>query len=116
MRNIIINANNNTYSHIELLYLDENTSNENILTEFIKPVWNSLSIILNQNVNTKLNSELNFKYYLLICFLGVLVLGFLVVWLPMQYSLNDEITRTKNMLDIIPRSVIKEINSYIEEN
>jgi len=107
------NSFTNRDSNTKLLKFSENTISEDLLNTFFKPVWGYLMSNLNQNVFQKLSLELNFKYYLLIVFLGLLVLGFLVLWLPLQYSLNEEISRTKNMLDIIPRSIIKEINSII---
>jgi hypothetical protein len=44
-------------------------------------------------------------------FLVVVTVVYLIIWIPKQNSLNDEIIRTKKLLEIIPSEILDKIDS-----
>ena len=76
---------------------------------YIKPTLRIITNEMKQNIDNNLISEMNFRWAIFICFLVFLVLGYLIFWLPFQNKLNDEILRTKMMLEIIPQSILKNL-------
>ena len=56
----------------------------------------------------------NFRMIFFIVFLVIIFLGYLLMWLPFQNKLSDEILRTKKMLEIIPKSILESMESLKE--
>jgi len=103
-------------SILDMLNCQINKNNEKILNFFLRPSMKVLNLSMRNYIDNKIQLELNFRFYILISFLLIVVLGYLILWLPFQYSLNDEISRTKNMLNIIPNSILDEVNSIINDS
>jgi len=103
-------------SDFDMFNSDSNINNEIIYNYFLRPLYKSSTEYIKTNIDKKIAFELDFRYYILITFLAIVVIGYLVLWLPFQYSLYDEISRTKKMLNIIPSSILNEIDSVINES
>ncbi len=86
---------------------------EEVFRLFIKPFLNNLKKQIYTEIDNALNRELNIGYYVMISFLGILILGYLFIWLPFQYSLSDHIKRTRNMLEIIPNTLVSDLEKEI---
>lgn len=81
---------------------------------FIRGTSSLITSEMKNDIDSLLLSELSFRMILFIIFLVFLVLGYLILWLPFQGKLSDEILRTKKMLEIIPRSILEKMDSLKE--
>jgi len=108
------NINQRNDDKVKYLFTQEEFLNsEVILNYFLKPFLYEFTTIMKNDIDAKLSFELSFRYYIIIAFLIVLIFGYLLVWLPFQYSLNDEILRTKNILEIIPEILYEGVEAMI---
>eukprot|EP00340_Litonotus_pictus_P011472 CAMPEP_0170539036 /NCGR_PEP_ID=MMETSP0209-20121228/103671_1 /TAXON_ID=665100 ORGANISM="Litonotus pictus, Strain P1" /NCGR_SAMPLE_ID=MMETSP0209 /ASSEMBLY_ACC=CAM_ASM_000301 /LENGTH=1443 /DNA_ID=CAMNT_0010840857 /DNA_START=1058 /DNA_END=5390 /DNA_ORIENTATION=- len=76
---------------------------------FIKPCSRYLVEEMRKEISDYLQAEFDFKLIVFILFLVFTLLIFLIFWLPFQNNLHDEILRTKKMLEIIPSSILNEM-------
>lgn len=81
---------------------------------FIKPLSSDLTQKMKENIDIILAGELNFRMAIFIAFLVFLILGYLILWMPYQNKLYDEILRTKKMLEIIPIAILENMDSLKE--
>jgi len=51
-------------------------------------------------------NELNYRLIVFICYLGFILIGYLIFWMPFQSQIKDEIIRTRKMLEIVPIQIL----------
>ena len=78
---------------------------------YLSPLYNLLRQEIKQGIEDKLKFEMNFRLILFIVFLVVVIFAYLLVWIPKQNKINDEIFRTKKLLEIIPMEILEKIES-----
>lgn len=76
---------------------------------FIKPGAVEIVDSMREEISDFFKSEFDTKLIVFILFIVITIMLFLLFWLPFQSNLQDEIIRTKKMLEIIPTSIISEI-------
>lgn len=81
-------------------------STENLLNVYIVPLYETLTHNLFSQVKNRLSVEQSFRYYFIIAFLVSLCLFYLFIWLPFLYSLNEELKKIREMLEILPLSFL----------
>ena len=62
-----------------------------ILQQFLKSFLSSISSSLNINISDYLQQQLNIRTIVFISFLIFIILGYLIIWLPFENKLNDEV-------------------------
>jgi ABC-type bacteriocin/lantibiotic exporter with double-glycine peptidase domain len=62
-----------------------------------------------------INSQFNLATILFIVFIVVVIIIYIIVWIPILKGLDDEIIRTKKMLNIIPIQILDKIDSLKTE-
>jgi hypothetical protein len=82
-----------------------------ILHYYICPIYQLLREETYNNIKHILKNEMNFRLIVFIVFLVVVTVVYLIIWIPKQNSLNDEIIRTKKLLEIIPSEILDKIDS-----
>ena len=103
--NYTINANN-------ALVSNDVVNTADIYHHFIRPSSQVLVTQLLTEILNYLDNEMNFRLIVFLFFIVSYVLGYLIVWIPFQNNMKDEIFRTQKMLDILPSSILDEIESY----
>ena len=86
---------------------------------FIQPGLRTLAESLATETKLEYEFRLNRRIIMYICFLVLIFLGYLVLWLPFVNRLSKEMWRTKSMLMIIPVQVIiknERIRDYLFNN
>ena len=62
-----------------------------------------------------INSQFNLATILFSVFVVVVIIIYIIVWIPILKGLDDEIIRTKKMLNIIPIQILDKIDSLKTE-
>ena len=92
------------------------TSLTEILQYYIKPIYEELiEIMLNEIINI-LDKKFDFSTILFSIFLVFLIITYCIIWIPVLTGLDQEIKRTKKMLNIIPNEILDKIESLKNEN
>lgn len=63
----------------------------NVLWNYLRPTIQSLSKYLITDLNTALDNQKSLKFILLIVFIIVFVLEYVIVWLPYEYKLKEDV-------------------------
>ena len=87
-----------------------------LLHYYITPLYKILREDMKKAIEDKLKYEMNFRMILFIVFLVVVIIVYLIGWIPKQNRLNDEIVRTKKLLEIIPSEILDRIDSLKSQN
>ncbi len=86
------------------------------MQDYMIPDIDKLSVLMYNNFVDYLNVFKNIETIKFSIFIVVIVLVFLLVWIPYLSSLNNKIWRTKGMIKMIPESLLtsnQEINNRI---
>ena len=86
-----------------------------ILQYFIKPIYNILTTTMEDEIIKIINSQFNLATILFSVFIVVVIIIYIIVWIPILKGLDDEIIRTKKMLNIIPIQILDKIDSLKTE-
>ena len=102
----------NDLDSIQEFLIDDRHLNVNIMfihlfLPFVNTLINELKICISRGIkNTKIT------YIVLICFyISVIFTFYIFIWMPFQNNLSQTIFKTKNMLNIIPKEVLSELNN-----
>lgn len=97
---------NTSQLDINLLDNTKYKTTYDIVLFYLIPSFDMINDLLIRNILYKLGLLNVVNIGFLICFLIIFVLGYLTIWLPFEYKVNEDITRTKLMLNLFPDDLL----------
>ena len=76
------------------------------ITYFLKPTLQYFNSEMKLFIISIFENELNYRLIVFICYLGFILIGYLIFWMPFQSQIKDEIIRTRKMLEIVPIQIL----------
>ena len=96
---------------IEILSGKVVTNSCKILQYFIKPIYSILTTNMEQEIITIIDKQYEIAMILFSVFIVVIIIIYVIIWIPILQGLDEEIIRTKKMLNIIPIQILDKIDS-----
>jgi hypothetical protein len=96
---------------IEILSGKVVTKSCKILQYFLKPIYSILTSNMEEEIIKIIDKQYEIAMILFSVFFVVIIIIYVMIWIPILQGLDEEIIRTKKMLNIIPIQILDKIDS-----